>query len=244
VQCLSVCDPTIAEVVLAELRAIDDGLEVVPYIGGSLKRNRFALIVVASHLSTRGVHLGGDNYLSPMALGNLAETAKAQAVYIASCDGATIALEVAGQAKSATVVYYGAALDADTAHRLATSFAERYYCEGAEAATDAARATGCNVLGAVWKQMTEQTTGGRGFGDNPELMRLLLDMQRDASETKVQVSYLRDDMTAVKADVRRIGEAQAAAGVPLRNIMALLALAVVATAIGWFVVYALSGRTL
>lgn len=239
-QCLSIVDPSIAEEVLAQLRSIDAALEVTPYAGGSLQRRRYDLVVVASHLNSRGILLGGDNYLSPLALGSLAETAKAAAIFVASCDGPTIAMDIAGQAKSAAIVYYGAALDPDTAQRLAVSFAERYCCEGPAAAVSVAQAAGYQVLNPIWKPMASDG----GFGGNSEMTRLLLEMQRSLTETQSDVRYLREDMTTVKAEVRRINDAQVAQGMPLRNIMAVVSAALVVVVLGWMAVYLLSGRGL
>ena len=231
-QCLSVADPSMAEHMLAQLRSIDPGLTVDGYGGGALQWRRYDVIVVGSHLTSRGVHLGGDAYLSPLALGSMAETAKASAVFVASCDGAAVALDIANQARAAAVVYYPAALDGDTAARLAASFVERYTGDNPQSAIQVAQAAGYQVLNPIWTTMAP----GDGFGGNPELTRLLLDMQRQQTETAADVRYLREE-------VKRIADAQAAAGnVPLRNILFILSVAVVVTVLGWVTVNALSVR--
>lgn len=233
-QCLVVADPSIAEGVIAQLRSLDPGLSVDGYTGGSLQRRRYTMLIVASHLSGRGVALGGDAHLSPLALGSLAETAKVSAVFIASCDGPAAALDIAGQAKSSAVVYYPSALDGDTAQRLAVAFADRYCGEGLEAAMQVAQAAGYQVLNPIW--VTMAPGDGGGFGGNTDMTRLLLDMQRQQAETAADVRYLKQEVT-------RIADAQAAAGnIPLRSILLVLTMAILVTVLGWVAVNALSVR--
>lgn len=237
-QCLSIADPSIAEDVLATLRAIHPTLDVSTYTGGMLGRRHYELIVVSSHLTGMGIALGGNNHLAPLALGSLAETAQASAIFISSCDGPTAALDIAGQAKGATIVYYGAVLDENTALRMAASFAERFVLDSPQHAIDVAQSAGYSVLNPIWRPMVADNAG------NTDMTRLLLEMQRQASETQADVRHLREDVSTLKNDVRRISDAQAAQGVPLRNIMALMAFVVVIVAFGWLAVYALSGRVL
>ena len=197
-QCLLIADPSITESALSHLRNIQ-AAQVDVYSGGTLQRRRYELVIVASHVTSRGVLLGGDNYLSPLAIGSLAETAKAAAVFVASCDTAAAALDIAGQAKSAAVVYYPAMLDGATSFRMAAAFAERYDGEGLEASVDVATAAGYQVLNPILVSMAPD-----GFGSNSELTRLLLDMQRQQADTAADVRYLRQDVAALKDEVRRI----------------------------------------
>lgn len=238
-QCLLIADLIVAEGMLAALRAIDSALDTSIYAGGTLQRRRYELIVVASHLGHTGIALGGDNHLTPMALGNLAETAQAHTLYIASCDGPSAALEIAGQAKSTAIVYYGAALDGDTALRLATSFVERFVLDTPQHAIEVAQSAGYSILNPIWRPMATD-----GYGGNSEMTRLLLEMQRQQSETQADVRHLREDVSTLKVDVRRLGDAQVtqAQGVPIRNLMSVLAIVTIIVAFGWMAVYLLSGR--
>lgn len=206
-QCLSIADPAAAELILAQLRAIDPGLEVTHYAGGSLRRKAYDLLIVGTHVSSRGVSMGGDAHLAPVALGNLAAAAKARAIFIASCDGAGIALEIAGQAKSAAVIFYAAALDPDTAQRLAVNFAEEYFCEGPTMGIEGARNAGYEVLNPIYT-MTENS--GSSNYNNPDMMRVLLDLQKNVSETQADMRHMRDDVASLKSKVDRIGDAQTA----------------------------------
>ncbi len=206
-QCLSLADPTIAELILAQLRAIDPGLEVAHYAGGSLRRKAYDLVIVGTHLNSRGVSLGGEAHMAPVAIGNLAAAAKARAIFLASCDGAGIALEIAGQAKAAAVIFYPAALDPDTAQRLAVNFAEEYYCEGPTMGIEGARNAGYEVLNPIFV-MPENSSGN--YNTNPDMMRVLLELQRNVSETQADMRHMREDVASLKVKVDRIGDAQTA----------------------------------
>ena len=205
-QCLLIADPAHVETMIAQLRTIDPGLEVTPYTGGSLRRQVYDLVIIAEHLTARGVSLGGDRFLSPMAAGSVATTAKAKAIFVASCDGPTAAIEIANQARSAAVIYYPAALDPGTAWRIAVSFAEEYYCDGAAAAIEAAQAAGYEALNPV--AIMPESSGS--FGNNPDLVRMLIDLQRSVAETQAELRHVREDVAILKTDVRHIGDMQTA----------------------------------
>lgn len=203
-QCLLIAPPDRVEPMLASLRSIDPALEATAYTGGSLRRRTYDFLIVAAHVGMHGVSLAGDGHLAPVILGGIAEQAKVKAIFMASCDGPGIALELAGQAKSATVLYYPAALDPETGERLALTFAENYFCDGAACASEAASAAGYEVLNPIW--IMPDNTGS--FGSNPEMMRLLLDLQRGVSETQAEMRHVREDVASLKGEVKRIGDTQ------------------------------------
>lgn len=227
---------------MTHLSAIDGGMSVTHYGGGPLRRQLFDLIVVSSHVPFSGVSLGGDTHLAPVAIGNVAETARAAAVFVASCDGPTVALDIAGQAKTTTVVYYPAALDGETAQRIAVDFANRYFCDSHEAAVEMARSIGYQVLNPIWIMPNDS-----GGVNNAEMTRLLLDLQRGVSETQADMRHMRDDVASLKTEVRRLGDVQTAAsvqgsGVSARTLMLLVFVLSIVVMAAWVAVYVLSGR--
>lgn len=242
-QCLSIADPSIAEHALTRLNAIDGGMAATHYSGAPLRRQMYELIVISSHVTAMGVSLGGDAHIAPIAIGNVAEAARASAIFVASCDGPTVALAIAGQAKSTTVVYYPAALDGETAQRIAVDFADRYFCEGPDSAMEMARSIGYQVLNPIWI-MPNESGGGV---NNAEMTRLLLDLQRGVSETQADMRHMRDDVAALKSEVRRLGDAQTIAsvqggGVSTKTLMLLVFILSIVVMFAWVVVYVLSGR--
>lgn len=205
-RCLLIADPANAETMLAQLRTIAPGVEAELYTGGSLRRQPFELVIIADHLTARGINLGGERFLSPLAAGSVAATARAKAIFVASCDGPTAAIEIANQAKSTAVVYYPATLDPGTAWRIAVSFAEEFYCVSATSAVEAAQAAGYEALNPIW---TMPDNSG-SFGNNPDLVRMLIDLQRSIAETQAELRHVREDVATLKTDVRRIGDTQTA----------------------------------
>lgn len=242
---LLIADPADAEHVADALCALPGDNDVSIYAGGNLGKRRYELLCVAAHVTRRGVLLGGDAWLSPLVMGDLAVRLRVQAVWIASCDGAGVALEVAQQAKAAAVIFYPAALDPGTAQRMAAGFVERLYNDGLHDAVEQARAADYHVLNPLFREVgrEQMTDNGGGVGNSD---RALLEITRTLATLTSEVSYVRRDVDEVKNRVKGIEEAQTTAafkaaqntGMPLRNAATLvLFVMAVSVLVAWLVIY-------